>query len=155
MAATSRSEPFAPVCVDVRRVADVVVCQRKARAYAAEVGFGLREQWAVAIAVSEAVTNILKYAGGGVLHLRAVAGEPAGLEFEAVDEGRGIGDLEAALCDGITEGRPASGDLTVRTRRGLGLGFGTIRRLMHEMVAESSGSGTRVRARLYHDSSRP
>jgi anti-sigma regulatory factor (Ser/Thr protein kinase) len=139
----------APLTVEVRRLGDVVVCQRKARAYAGDVGFGVREQWSVAIAVSEAVSNIVKYAGAGVLVLRAVAGEPPALEFEAVDQGGGISDLDAALRDGVSEGRPASGDLAVASRRGLGLGFGTIRRLMHEMHAESSSGGTRVRARLY------
>jgi anti-sigma regulatory factor (Ser/Thr protein kinase) len=135
-----------PVTVRVERELDVVICQQKARAFAAEIGFDLRAQWEIAIAVSEAATNIRKYAGAGWVSFRPLEGEPPGLEFEALDEGRGIGDLEAALQDGISQGRSALADGDVSRRRGLGLGLGTIRRLMGSLEIESVDGRTAVRA---------
>jgi anti-sigma regulatory factor (Ser/Thr protein kinase) len=139
----------APLTVPVACEADVVLCQQKARAFAAALGFDSRAQWEVAIAVSEAVTNIFKYVGRGWLHLRPVAGDPAGLEFEAIDQGAGIGDVGCAMRDGISEGRDAVAEGAVPVRRGLGLGLGTIRRLMDSLEIESGAQGTRLRARRW------
>ena len=130
----------------IAREADVVLLQRRVRSLAATAGFGVRAQWEIAIAASEAAHNILKYAGTGRLVVRVWDGEGA-LEFEAVDQGPGIGDLHAALRDGVSRGRDLAGDPRVTSRSGLGLGFGTMRRLMDTVEVESSTAGTRVRAR--------
>ncbi len=138
-----------PLTIQVSRSLDIVICQRRARAFAAAVGFSQREQWELAIAVSEAVSNILKYAGSGELRLRRTPVDTDGVEFEAVDQGHGIADLDVALRDGTSEGHDASDDGRVVTRRGLGLGLGTILRIMDNVEIESTESGTCIRGRRW------
>jgi serine/threonine-protein kinase RsbT len=135
--------------IEVAREADIFVCQRRARALAAALGFDVRAQWEITIAVSEAASNILKYAGAGRVILRRLDDEPGGLEFEATDTGGGIRDLDSALRDGVSCGHDLSEDPRVTTRSGLGLGFGTMRRLMDSLAVESTAGGTRVRARRW------
>jgi anti-sigma regulatory factor (Ser/Thr protein kinase) len=61
-----------------------------------EVGCGK-----VALAVTEAATNIVKHAGRGRILLRALSHERAGgLEILALDRGPGIADVAASLRDG-------------------------------------------------------
>ncbi len=134
-----------PICGPV----DVYVCQHKARLFASAVGLELRGQWEVAIAVSEAVRNVVKYAGKGRLLLRALEDPPGGVELEVADEGGGIADLEAAQRDGISGGLDLALEPSVTTRSGLGLGLGAIRRLMDVLEVTSTSAGTRVRAQRW------
>lgn len=65
----------------------------------------------VAIAVTEAATNILKHAQSGQVLLRPLGGGPdAGVEVIALDRGPGIADLGASLRDGhSTAATPGTG----------------------------------------------
>jgi len=103
-----------------------------------------KAEWAIAIAVSEAATNIQKFAGRGVITLRR---EAECITFVAEDDGPGF-EPELALRDGISEGI----DLTqVESRaglRGLGTGLGAIQRLMGELeIQRRPAGGPRLVAR--------
>jgi serine/threonine-protein kinase RsbT len=124
----------------VRSSEELPWLQRELRALAARAGFRRREQWAIATAATEAVTNMLKYAGGGVLTVRARAAWPW-LELEAADHGPGITDLAHALEDGVSEGARPEEVPDLRRRRGLGLGLGAIRRLMDEVEIRAAADG--------------
>jgi serine/threonine-protein kinase RsbT len=107
--------------------------------YSKEAGFADAPSQMIATAVSELVRNILKYAGTGEIRLRHVKrmGD-RGIEIEAIDEGPGIADCEAALQDHYSSGGS------------LGLGLPAVRRMMDEFSLESNpGEGTRVTARKW------
>jgi serine/threonine-protein kinase RsbT len=107
--------------------------------YSREAGFADAPSQMIATAVSELVRNILKYAGSGEIRLRHVKrmGD-RGIEIEAIDEGPGIADCEAALQDHYSSGGT------------LGLGLPAVKRMMDEFSLESNpGEGTRVTARKW------
>ncbi|HFE44138.1 MAG TPA: hypothetical protein ENJ18_01410, partial [Nannocystis exedens] len=106
--------------------------------------------WELAIAVSEAATNMIKYGGGGIITLRRVATPRPHVALEARDRGAGIEQLERALVDNISEGNDARESIPASGRRGLGLGLGAIYRLMDEVEINSeSGQGTTLHARKW------
>lgn len=107
--------------------------------YCQAAGFGEVPSRLIATVVSELVRNILKYAGSGDVWLRRVEGSKGrGVEIEAVDEGPGIEDLEAAMRDHSSTGGT------------LGLGLPGVERMMDEFTLDSTpGKGTRVRARKW------
>jgi serine/threonine-protein kinase RsbT len=137
--------------IAIRRDADVALVQARARAFAREVGLGVRAQWAVAIAASELATNVLKFGAPGQLTLRVCLVPPPALEIEAVDCGPGFTDTERALRDGVSEGIDrAALDALPPARRGLGLGLGAVRRMTDELtIRAGAGGGSIVTARLH------
>ena len=107
--------------------------------YSRDAGFDDTPSRMIATAVSELVRNILKYAGSGEIRLRRVK-EPSrrGIEIEALDQGPGIADCEAAMRDHFSSGGT------------LGLGLPGVKRMMDEFSLESTpGEGTRVTARKW------
>jgi len=90
-----------------------------------------------AILVTEAVTNMLKHAGGGTLAGRIYeAGDMPALELLAIDEGPGM-DVDESLRDGHSTAGTA------------GTGLGAMRRLADEFeVYSERGAGTIVRMAL-------
>ena len=134
--------------IDIRSPAEVAWVQRQVRDYAAGCGLAPALQWALAIAASEAATNILKFAGSGTLALRVLGGTPRWVELEARDRGPGIPDPDAALEDGVSEGALRAAELRPDRRRGLGLGLGAIRRLTDRVeIRPNPGGGTILLAR--------
>ena len=107
--------------------------------YSREAGFDETPSRMIATAVSELVRNILKYAGTGEIRLRRVKRMGGhGIEIEAVDQGPGIADCEAAMRDHYSSGGT------------LGLGLPGVKRMMDEFSLESTpGKGTRVTARKW------
>lgn len=93
----------------------------------------------VAIVVTEAVTNMLKHAGGGTLAVRSFAWDGAiGIEVLAIDSGPGMPDFAGSARDGVS------------TSGTSGTGLGAMRRLSDEFDAWSRlGSGTIVRMLLW------
>jgi serine/threonine-protein kinase RsbT len=93
----------------------------------------------VLTAAVELGTNIVKYAGRGVVRARwVVQGARRGVELEAVDEGPGIADPGQAMRDRFS------------TSGTLGLGLPGVRRLMDDFHLDSEpGRGTRVKARKW------
>lgn len=116
---------------EIRELDEVRALQPVFWRFAAELGFDRRAQWQIAIAASEAGTNMVKYGRGGQLTLQLIDQPRAGLRFEARDHGPGIADLERVLQDHISQGV----DVRVRAADaalpgGLGTGLGAIQRLM-------------------------
>lgn len=110
--------------------ASVPAFRRRASQFAAEQGVGGDVVADVALAVSEAVTNAVKYAnvseGQGVVELSAAA-EGGWLEVKVRDRGEGFGK--------------GSSD-------GLGLGLAIIARLCADLKIVQEGDGTEVRMRF-------
>ena len=117
--------------------ADVYAAAGMARGMASGMGFSEADAARIEIAVRELATNILRHAGRGHIHVRAVAeANRQGLEVEAEDQGPGIADVELAMRDGFT----TSG-------KGLGSGLPAVRRLMDTFEIDTAvGQGCRIRA---------
>jgi serine/threonine-protein kinase RsbT len=117
--------------------ADVYAAAGMARGMAHGMGFSEADAARIEIAVRELATNILRHAGRGEIHVRAVTEDNRqGVEVEAVDQGPGIADVELAMQDGYT----TSG-------KGLGSGLPAVRRLMDTFAIETAkGKGCRIRA---------
>jgi len=107
--------------------------------YSRKAGFDETPSHMIATAVSELVRNILKYAGTGEIRLRRVQGSSRhGIEIEAIDQGPGIADCEAAMRDHFSSAGT------------LGLGLPGVKRMMDEFSLESTlGEGTRVTVRKW------
>ncbi len=107
--------------------------------YCREAGFDETPSRMIATAVSELARNILKYAGSGEIRLRRVKGVGCrGVEIEAIDQGPGIADCDAAMEEHFSSGGT------------LGLGLPGVKRMMDEFSLESTpGEGTRVKARKW------
>jgi len=115
--------------------ADTILAVLTAREMAAQIGMNKGASAALATAVSELATNVIKYAGRGTMTLRGLAklGRP-GLEVVIEDFGPGIADVGLAMTDRASTGGT------------LGLGLPGTKRLVDEFELETElGKGTRVR----------
>ena len=115
--------------------ADTVSAALAVREMAEDAGMSSGAASALATAVSELTTNVVKYAGRGRLTLRSVKrmGQP-GLEAVVRDAGPGIDDLETAMEEHVSTGGT------------LGLGLPGTKRLVDEFEVDTGpGRGTRVR----------
>lgn len=129
----------------IARESDAIFCSSEAARYAQRAGFAGKDLWEVAIAVSELVTNVIKYAGTGRVILCQLDQPRLGIEIVVEDEGPGIQDIESALIDGFSEGRLLTEQDFKRPPRGLGAGLGAVDRLMDEIEIENKEPrGTRV-----------
>lgn len=92
----------------------------------------------VAIAVTEAATNIIRHAERGVIVLRALkSGRTPAVEILALDKGPGIPDVARAMRDGFSTSGTA------------GNGLGAIRRLADVFeIYSHPGNGTALLARI-------
>ncbi|WP_437114413.1 ATP-binding SpoIIE family protein phosphatase [Streptomyces cyaneofuscatus] len=93
----------------------------------------------VALAVTEAATNLQRHATDGALLLRVLrTPDRAGVEFVTVDTGPGMADVEAALADGTS------------TAGTLGIGLGALARLADVFDIHSvPGRGTVIAAQFW------
>ncbi len=125
----------------------IAYVQSRVRAFVRAVGGGVRDEWCIAIAASEAATNIGKFATRGALRLVAHDDGPA-VELVAEDDGPGVDDVDRALRDGVSEGVDLATVEPSAKRRGLGAGLGAIARQMDSLTIERrAGGGTRLVAR--------
>jgi len=139
-----RSSSVELVC-QVQSSHDLAPLQASVRRFLRALGLPSREQWCVAIAASEAASNLVKHAGGGTLSLRLDGGPPPALVLEALDCGPGFADIDRALLDHVSEGVDLVTDEPRRHRRGLGTGLGAIGRMMGTLAVENRpGGGARV-----------
>jgi anti-sigma regulatory factor (Ser/Thr protein kinase) len=120
---------------DATRAGEV---RRAAVALAAAIGFGEADQGRVALAATEAATNLVKHASGGEVVLRSLsAAEGGGLELLALDRGPGMADPGQCLRDGFS------------TAGTSGAGLGAIRRMSDLFdITSAPGSGTVLVARF-------
>jgi anti-sigma regulatory factor (Ser/Thr protein kinase) len=113
--------------------------RRAAADLCVRLGFDATDGGEVAIAVSEAATNILKHAGQGEILLRPLrAGAAVGLEILAIDRGPGIANMGASMADGTS------------TAGSYGVGMGAMQRLACEFdIYSAPGKGTVVMMALW------
>ncbi|WP_151769571.1 ATP-binding SpoIIE family protein phosphatase [Streptomyces abyssomicinicus] len=113
------------------RIAAVSVARR--------IGFDEQRCAEVALAVSEAATNLRRHAVDGALLLRVVrTRHDAGVEFVTTDAGPGMADVARSLTDGTS------------TAGTLGIGLGAISRLADTFRLHSlPGRGTVLTARFW------
>lgn len=123
------------------RLADksgVADARRRAVQMAQSVGLSEKSQADAALVVTEAATNIIKYAGHGEIVLTSTDLDGASsLDVIALDRGPGISNLGAACSDGFSTGGS------------LGAGLGTIAR--HSTcfdIYSVAGNGTALFARV-------
>jgi anti-sigma regulatory factor (Ser/Thr protein kinase) len=115
----------------------------EARRAAAELtrglGFDATGAGNVALALTEAATNIVKHARRGKLVLRGLErGGVGGLEVLALDQGPGIANIGVSLRDGHS------------TSGSMGMGLGTLSRVSHSMdVYSQPDKGTAVRLEFW------
>lgn len=119
--------------VRVEDTSAIGVARRVAVALAGVFGFGEHDRERVAIAVSEAASNLVKHAVEGMMLIRPHPQTAAAVEVLALDKGPGIADLSRALHDGYS------------TAGTLGIGLGGITRMAstHD-VYSVPGRGTVV-----------
>ena len=80
--------------------------RRHAAVCAEQLTLGETERGAVAIVVTEMVTNLVKHVGLGLLMIESMAHNGnRGLRVQALDKGPGIRDLGRALQDGHSTAR--------------------------------------------------
>jgi anti-sigma regulatory factor (Ser/Thr protein kinase) len=123
------------LAISVTDVSHVAEARRGAQRLAHALGFDEVRKERIAIAVTEAVTNMIKHAGGGTLAARTLArGGSLGIEVMAIDSGRGMEDFAHSVRDGVS------------TTGTAGSGLGAMRRQSDEFdVYTGAARGTIVR----------
>lgn len=112
-------------------------CRSAAAGLARRLGFPQPRAEELALAVTEAASNLARHARAGALMLRAVTGAAPAVELVTLDAGPGIADVAAAIQDGTS------------TAGTLGIGLGTIRRAADFCdVYSAPGQGTILAARF-------
>jgi len=126
-------------CEDIAWYRELSAARGAAAALARRVGLDGQRSSQVALAVSEAASNLAKHAVDGAILLRVVrTARSAGVEFLAVDTGPGMADVPRSMRDGT------SGTGT------LGIGLGTVARLADVFDVHSlPGRGTVMLARFW------
>lgn len=110
-----------------------------AAALARRIGLDSHRASEVALAVTEAATNLQRHAVDGALLLRVLRTEnSAAVEFVTVDGGPGMAEVSDALLDGVSTGGT------------LGIGLGAVSRLADVFDIHSTpGKGTVVAAQFW------
>jgi serine/threonine-protein kinase RsbT len=118
---------------------DIVMARKVVREAATALGFGLTDVTRIVTAASELTRNIYHYAKSGVVRWRSLnQAAKVGLELTFEDSGPGIPDVPKAMEVGFSTGN------------GLGMGLPGAKRLMDELVIESTvGKGTTVVVRKW------
>ncbi|WP_327287733.1 ATP-binding SpoIIE family protein phosphatase [Streptomyces sp. NBC_01198] len=118
---------------------DLTGARPAASQLATRTGLSEHRTGEVALAVSEAASNLVKHAVDGAIALRVVrTAQQAGIEFLAMDHGPGMADVAASMLDG----RSTAGTL--------GIGLGMVARLADTFDLHSlPGQGTVMLARFW------
>ncbi|MES2534980.1 MAG: ATP-binding SpoIIE family protein phosphatase [Pseudomonadota bacterium] len=116
----------------IEHASEISAARRHSQQLADVLGFAATEAGKLAIVVTEAATNILKHATGGLLLVTPVRrANRNGIEIVALDRGPGIANLAQSLRDGISTAGTA------------GTGLGAMRRLADDFdVYSTPGHGT-------------
>ncbi|MFI6925586.1 ATP-binding protein [Nonomuraea spiralis] len=122
---------MSPAWVRAEDPSAVGAVRRRAVELAELAGFDATRTGQTAVAVSEAVSNLVKHAVEGVVLVRPHPEAPATVELVAVDKGPGMADVARALRDGYS------------TSGTLGIGMGAIARIASGYDVHSvPGTGT-------------
>jgi anti-sigma regulatory factor (Ser/Thr protein kinase) len=128
-----------PVEAGVSWSGDVLLASELGKKFAGSIGFPEAHCDEIGLVISELASNLIRHATGGTIKLDQIhAGERTGIEIQSVDSGPGIQDVEGAIADGYS------------TAGGLGLGLGTVNRLMDELeIHPGSGLGLHLVCRRW------
>jgi serine/threonine-protein kinase RsbT len=121
--------------VRIRSQTDIHSAVHAVRELATRIGMSTGSSAAIATAVSELVTNVVKYADSGRLtfYEKKRLAQP-GIEVVVEDSGPGIRDIDKAMSDNVSTGGT------------LGLGLPGAKRLVDEFeIVSKPSEGTRVR----------
>jgi anti-sigma regulatory factor (Ser/Thr protein kinase) len=124
--------------IRVEEPSAVAGCRGAAMSMAHRLDFPADRAELLALAVTEAASNLAKHAREGTMMLRVSRDHPEpGIDMVSIDTGPGIADLDAALRDGNS------------TAGTLGIGLGAIRRAADTCdVYSRPGHGTALAARF-------
>ena len=152
LAQTTMADRSASVTVAAEE--DVFAARRSVRRVAASVGFSPRVAEELALVATELASNMLKYAGGGVIEITPCEGADAdvGIRIVASDHAPPF-DLVCALRDGH-DGAGQIDPALLFGRRGIGAGLGAVARLTDALTLEAIPGGKRLVALRYLRSSR-
>lgn len=116
----------------VRDSSHIAAARRLATGIARSLGFDEPEIAKIAIVVTEAVTNVVRYAKEGEIVVNSLPGETApAMAFIVLDKGPGIANISEALRDGHS------------TSGGAGTGLGAITRIASKFeIYSMPGEGT-------------
>lgn len=119
--------------------------RRTALEMAEALGLGITPAGKVALAVTEAATNIVKHAGSGkILLAPLVRGAAVGLEILALDRGPGISNVTASMRDGYS------------TAGSMGNGLGALARVSPSFeIYSQPDRGTALRLEVWGSASPP
>jgi anti-sigma regulatory factor (Ser/Thr protein kinase) len=122
-------------------MADAAVARSVVRRFAIDIGLSRRAANEAAIAASELVTNVVKYAGTGEL---LISDEPRGLQITALDRGPGLSNSEELFADGVSQGSRLEPDQPISGGRGTG-GGALLRLCDHVELGHRPGGGAMIR----------
>ena len=127
--------------IRVDNASAVGACRNAASGMAARLRFPPARADQIAVAVTEAASNLHKHASDGAMLVRVCRDAPVlGIEMATLDTGPGLADVGAAMRDGHS------------TAGSLGIGLGAIRRMADTFdVYSAQGRGTAVVARFWPD----
>jgi len=130
--------------IEVRDSSHAGEARRQADIFAEELGLGESERGAMAIVITEMVTNLVKHARDGSIILSKFGNNGSqGVRVLSLDKGPGIRDLSAALEDGHS------------TAGSMGSGLGAIRRMSHNFEIFSAESGTAILSEFWRGGKQP
>lgn len=113
--------------------------------YAAFHGFDHKAELELSIAITELLTNALKFGTEATTSIQFVNDVLPGVRISVADNGPGFDNVEEAIKDGFSEGRYLKEDAWIKDRRGLGNGLGAVTRLTDRIeVSRPESGGTRV-----------
>ena len=106
------------VAITVADSSHVAESRRGAQQLAHRLGFDAARKERVAIAVTEAVSNMVRHGGGGTLTARSLAqGGVLGIEVMAIDGGRGMASFAHSATDGVSSAGTAGTGLGAMQRQ--------------------------------------
>ncbi|MCG7894050.1 MAG: ATP-binding protein [Candidatus Thiodiazotropha taylori] len=109
-----------------------------ARDYIQKFGIDSHKNANTILALSEIVTNAIRYCGYAKVSLAMTENEK-GIEIVVEDNGPGIANISEAMKDGFSTFSSAS----------LGMGLGAAKRCVDDLLIDSSSAGTKVTLRTY------
>lgn len=108
---------------------EIPYLRKQCAQFATRYGFSRKATIELVIAVSELLTNSLKFGKEATLSIRYVKEERCGIQITLCDNGPGFDDIEMAKIDGFSEGRLLAQENWIKSRNGLGNGLGAAIRM--------------------------
>ncbi len=120
---------------------EVRKCVAVVKRFAQKFGFSTHESELLALAISEAGINAIRYADGAAIEV-SVTPNKKGISVTVEDSGKGIQNLEESMQEGYTT-----------QENSLGLGFSTIKRSVDEFkIIKNDATGFIIRVQIYLNS---